>query len=146
MAFVSLGGRRDDGFGEPLILMHTFRQFHATEFAASILVSAPCRACKDRTDDHLHPETFAFQSHGDHRIGCCQFPVRADVCCLIKELRRDLIQYLPLERNTFGQDHVKCRDTVSCDHNDEVIVDVVNVAHLTMVNALLSFEMEIGMS
>ena len=144
VAFVSLCCRRDDRLGETLVLAHSIRQFYTTDLTYTFFVVTPSRTGEDGTDNHLHTESLALQSHGHHRVGGGQLPVGTYVCRCVKEFSCYLIEYLSLERNTFGQDHVKGRDSVSSDHHEQVVVDVIHVAHLSMVHALLSIKMEIG--
>mgnify|MGYP007059835657 CR=1 FL=1 len=107
VTFVSLCGRSDDWFWETLVLAHTLREFHATDFATTLLVFSPCATCKDRADDHLYTETFALQTNGDHWVWCSQLPVRTDVCRRIQELRSYLVEYLSLEWDAFWQHNVE---------------------------------------
>ena len=113
------------------------------DLAASVLVGTPCRSCEDGADNHFNFETFAVKAHGDHGVGCSQFPVGADVACCIEKLCCDLVQYLSFEWNALGQDNVECRDSVCCHHDDELVVDVVHVTHLAVIYTFLSVKMEI---
>ena len=108
MTLVGFGGRSDDRLGETLVLLHALRQFHATQFTASVLILTPCTSCQDAADDHLHTEALTLQTYGDHGVGGSQFPVRTDVTGGIQELSGNLVEYLSLERNTLRQDDVKC--------------------------------------
>ena len=144
VAFVGLGGRRDDGFGETLVFLHALGQFYTAELTASLLVFTPCRAGEYRADNHFHAETLALQTNSDHRVGGGQFPVGTDIRRLVKEFGGNLVEHLSFERNAFGQNHVESRNSVGCHHHHDVVVDVVNVAYLTVVNAFLSIKMEIS--
>ena len=82
-------------------------------------------------------------AYGHHRIGSSQFPVRADVGSCIQEFGCDLVQHLSFVRDTFRQDYVECRDTVCCNHHQYIVVDVVHIAYFTMIDTLLSWEIEV---
>ena len=146
VSFIGLSGGGDDGFGETLVLLHALGQSHAADFAASLLVFSPGRTGQDGADDHLHSESLAFQTDGDHWVGSGEFPVGADVGGGIEEFGCNLVEHLSLEGDSFGQDDVECRDAVGCHHHHQVVVDVIHVAYLSVVNAFLSFEMEVRLS
>ena len=143
VTLVGLCCGRDDGLGGALVLLHALGQLHAADLAASVLVGTPCRSCEDGADNHFNFETFAVKAHGDHGVGCSQFPVGADVACCVKKLCCDLVQDLSFEGNALGQDNVECRDSVCCHHDDELVVDVVHVTHLAVIYTFLSVKMEI---
>ena len=146
VTFVGLRRGSDNRLGETLVLFHSFGKLHATQLTAAFFVGSPCTTSEDRADDHLHAESFTLQSHRNHRVGSSKFPVGADVACGIQEFGGNLVEHLSLERNTLGKNHVECRDSVRSNHHHQVVVDVVDVSHLTMVNTLLTIEMEIGFS
>ena len=108
MTFVSLCCRSDDWLWEALVLLHSLRELNTTDLTATVLVVAPCRTCKDATDNHLNTESLALQTYSNLWIRSSQFPVRADVSCCVKELGSNLIQNLSLERNTLWQDNIEC--------------------------------------
>ena len=143
MSLVSLGCRSDDWLWETLVLAHTLWQFHTTDLATALLVFSPCATCKDRADDHLYTETLALQSYGHHRVGRSQLPVRTNVCCCIQELGCNLVEHLSLERNAFRQHNVECRDSVSGDHHEDIVVNVIHITYFSVVNTLLSIKKEI---
>lgn len=93
---------------------------------------------------HLHLERLAFETHGNHRVGRSNLPVGQNIGGSIEELGGYLIKYLPLIRYTFGQNHVECRDAVGGYHDQQIVVDVVNVADLAVINAFLTGKVEIG--
>ena len=145
MPFVGLCSWSYNGFGETLVFFHAIRQFHTAQFPTPFLIFTPSRASKDWTNDHLYTGTFTFQTYGHHGIGCGQFPVRADVGREVKKLGRNLIQYLTLKRDALGQDYVESRYSVGCYHHDFVAINVINIATFTMIHALLSSEVKIGL-
>ena len=144
MTLIGLGGWGDDRLGETLVLAHAIGQLHAAELPAAVLVLTPGRTCEDGADDHLYAESFAFQTHRYHRVGSGQFPVRTDIRCGVQELGCNLVQHLSFIRNTLGQYHIKRRDSVGCHHYKNVVVDVIDITHLTMIHTLLTIEMEIS--
>ena len=144
MTLICLCGRRNNRLRESLVLTHAVRQFYATELSATILILTPCRTRQDRADDHLYAETFAFQTHSYHGVGGGQFPVRTDIRCRVQELGGNLVQHLSFIRNTLGQYHIKCRDSVGCHHYKNIVIDVIDITHLTMIHTLLTIEMEIS--
>ena len=79
VTFVGFRRRRDDGFGETLVLVHALGQLHAAQFATAILIGTPSRAGEDGANDHFHAESLTLHTHGHHRVGGGQFPVGADV-------------------------------------------------------------------
>ena len=109
----------------------------------SCLIVAPCASGKIAADDHLHAEAFTFQTYGHHRVRSGKFPVGYDVGSRIKKFCRNLVEHLSLVRDTLGEDNVKCRDAVGCDHHHEVIIDVVDVTNFSVVHAFLSRKVEI---
>ena len=108
MTFVSLCCWSDDWLWETLVLLHSLWELNATDLTATVLVVAPCRTCKDTTDNHLHAESLALQTYSNLWIRSSQLPVRTDISSCIKELGSNLIQYLSLERNTLWQDYIEC--------------------------------------
>ena len=108
MSFICLCGGGDDGLGETLVLTHAFGKLHATDLAASVLIVAPCRTGQIATDNHFHTETFCLQTYGYHGVGGGKFPVGNDVGCGIQERCCNLVEYLSLERNAFGENYVEC--------------------------------------
>ena len=145
VTFVSFCRWSDNGFRETLVFFHTVRQTNTTNLTATILVFAPCRASEDRTDNHLYTEALTLQTYSDHRVGSGQFPVGADVTGGIKEFGSNLVEHLSFVGNSLRENNVKGRDAVCCYHNHQVIVDVVHVAYLTMIYALLSFKAEVSL-
>ena len=144
MAAVSLRSRCNDRLRETLVLAHAVGQLHSAELTASLLVGAPRTAGEDGTDNHLHTEALALQSHRHHGIGSSQLPVRTDVLRQTEELSRNLVEHLPFVGYSLGQHHVESRDAVGGHHHNEVVIDIVHVAHLTMVHTLLTLEMKIS--
>ena len=145
VTLVGLGGRSDDGLGETLVLLHAVGQLHTTQLTTAILVLTPGRASEDRADNHLHTETLTLQTHGDHGVGGSQFPVRTDVGSGIQELGSNLVQHLTLEGDALWQYDVESGDAVGGHHHHQVVVDVVHIAYLSVVHALLSIKMEISL-
>ena len=144
MTFVGLSCRSDDRLWETLVLLHSFRKFHATKFTAAFFIGTPSRTSEDRTDNHFYTEPFAFKTNCNHWVWSCEFPVRTDVGSCVKELGGNLIQYLSFEGYAFRQYNVECRDSVGCNHYDNIVVDVVHIAYLAMIHAFLSFKMKIS--
>ena len=145
VTFVGLRRWRYDGFWKTFVLLHTVGQFHTAQFPTSFLIFTPSRACKYRTNDHLHTEALAFKADGHHRVGRGQLPIRADVGRKVKKLGRYLVQNLPFKGNAFRQDHVESRYSVGCNHHDFIAVDVVHISNFTVIHTLLSSEVEIGL-
>ena len=145
MTLVSLCCRSDDWLREALVFLHSFRKLNATDFAASLLIGTPCWTGKNRTDNHFHTESFTLQTYCHHWVGSCKFPVGADVGGCIKELSCNLVQYLSLEWDALRQYHIKSGDSVGGYHYYDIVIDVIYVAHLTMVHAFLSFKMKISL-
>ena len=143
VTFIGLCRRGDDRLGETLVLFHAIGQFHTAEFTAAVLVLTPGRACENRTDNHLYTEALTFKTNRHHGVGSGQLPVGTDVCCGIQELCGNLVQHLSLERDTLRQYYVECRDTVSGYHHHQIVIDVVHIAYLTMIHALLSLELKV---
>ncbi len=146
MAAGSLGGGSDDGLGKALVLAHALGQTHAAQLAAAFLVGTPGTAGENAAYDHLNGEAFALETHGDHGVGGGQFPVGHDVGRGVEKLSSDLVEHLALAGNALGQDDVECRDAVGSHHHQDVVVDVVHVAHFAMINTLLTFKMKIGVN
>ena len=144
VTLVCLGCGRYDRLREPLVLPHSFGKLHSADAAAALFIFAPGRSGEYAAYDHLHAEAFTLQSDGHHGVGSGQFPVGAEVACGVEKLGRYLIEHLSLERDALGQDYVKGGNPVCSDHYHEVIVDVVNVAHLSVVHILLAFEVEVS--
>ena len=144
VTLVGLRGRRDDGLWEALVLTHSIGQTHAADLADTFLIVAPGRTRKDAADDHLHAETLALQTNGHHRVGRGQLPIGADVAGGIEELGGNLVEYLTFKGNALREDDVESRDAVGSHHHHEVVIDVVYIANFTVVNTLLSFELEIS--
>ena len=146
MSFVGFGGRSDDGLRKAFVLTHAIRQLYTALLTASFLIGAPCRTCKDGAYNHFDAESFAFQANCNHGIGCRKLPIGADISSSIEELCGYLVQNLPLEGDAFGKHDIECRYSIRGDHYNKVVVDVVNVADFTVVNILLSIEMEVSVS
>ena len=143
---IGFRGRSDDRGGELLVFFHAFGQLHAAEFAATVLILTPCGAGQIPTDNHFHAEAFAFQSHGHHRVRSGQLPVGYDVARGIEESGCNLVQHLPFEGDSFGQDHIECRNTVGGHHDHQFVVDVIHVAYFSVIYAFLSREVKISVS
>ena len=107
VTLVGLCSRGDDRLWETLVLAHTVWQLHTADLAAALLILAPCTTGEDRTDDHLHAETFALQTYGNHWVWSSQLPVWTDVCSCVQELSCNLIEHLSFERDTFRQNNVE---------------------------------------
>ena len=99
---IGFGCRCNDRFGETLVFAHTFGQFNTTQLALSVFIRTPSTTREDGTNYHLHPEPFAFKSHGNHRVGRSEFPIGADVACSIQKLGCNLIENLPFKGDAFG--------------------------------------------
>ena len=63
----------------------------------------------------------------------------------IKEFGSNLVEYLSFVGNSLWENNVKGRNTVCCYHDHQVVIDVVHVAYLTMIYALLSFKAEVSL-
>ena len=144
MAFGGLGGGSDDGFGEFLVLLHAFGEGHAAEHTVSGGVFAPCGTCQVATDDHLHGESLATVADGHHRVRVGQSPVGHDVGGRLEEVCGDLVDYLSLEGDALGKNHVEGRDTVGGNHGEQVVLDGVNVAYFSVVDGCLTGKVEVG--
>ena len=107
VTLVGLCSRGDDRLWETLVLAHTVWQLHTADLAAALLILAPCTTGEDRTDDHLHAETFALQTYGNHWVWSSQLPVWTDVCSCVQELSCNLIEHLSFERDTLRQNNVE---------------------------------------
>ena len=83
--------------------------------------------------------------HSKIGVGRSQFPVRTDVGGGIQELGCNLVQHLSFVGNALWQNYVKGRNTVSSHHDHQVVTNVVHIAHLSVVHALLSFKVEISL-
>ena len=101
------GSRGDDGFGELLVLLHSFGQLHTADFTDTAFVSAPCTAAEVTAYNHFYGESFTHHAYRHHRVGSSHFPVGADVGGGIQELGCNLVQHLSLERNAFRQYYVE---------------------------------------
>jgi len=134
---------RENRFGKTLVLAHAVGQGHAAQLAATLLILAPCRTGQNAADNHLHAESLTLEAHRHHRVGRRQFPVGTNVRGRVEKFGRNLVEHLSLVGNTLGQNHVKSGDPVGGHHDNQVVVDVVHVAHLTVIHAFLSFEMKI---
>ena len=143
MTLVSLGSWGDDRLGETLVLLHTVGQLHTAQLSATVLVLTPCRTSQDRADNHLHTEALTLQANSNHGVWSSQLPVRTDVGSSIQKLSGNLVQYLTLEGNTLGQHYVECRDAIGGHHDQQIVVDVVHIAYLAMIHALLSLELKV---
>ena len=145
VVFADLGfcRRGNDRFGETFVFTHAFRQFYTADFTHAALISTPCTSAEVAAYDHFNRKSLAHHAYGHHRIGSSQFPVRADVGSRIQEFGCDLVQHLSFVRDTFRQDYVECRDTVCCNHHQYIVVDVVHIAYFTMIDTLLSWEIEV---
>ena len=144
---MTLGGLRrggDDGLGELLVLDHALGHRHSADGALAGLVLAPCMSRQISPHDHFYFEWFATQPHGHHRIGSSHLPVRDNVRRSIQKLSGNLVQHLPLVRNTLWKNHVECRNTVTDHHHQQLIVDIVYIAHFAVIHTLLSGKFEIG--
>ena len=139
---LSLRSRRNNRRWELLVLLHTLRQLHATNFANPTLIGTPCTTTKIATNNHFHGEALAHHTHSNHRIGRSQLPVRTNICCSVQELSRNLVKHLTLKRNALRQNYIKGRNTVS-SHHSQTVAKVIHIAHFTMINTLLSRKMEI---
>ena len=144
VSLIGLCGGSDDGFGEPLVLTHAVGQLHSANLANTFLIIAPGRASENAANNHFHAEALALHSNGDHRVGCGEFPVGADVAGGIEELSCNLVEHLSLKWNAFWKDDIKGRYAVGSHHHHDVVVDVVYIAHLPVVHALLSSEVEVS--
>ena len=138
VTLVGLSRRGDDRLGEALVLAHTVGQTHSAYLANTFLIVAPCAAGEYAADNHLDPEALALQTYRHHGVGCGKLPVGADVGSGIKEACCNLVEHLSLEGYSLRQHHVESRYSVGCNHYEQVVVDVVNIAHLAVINAFLS--------
>ena len=145
MSCGSLGCRCDDRLRELLVLHHPFRHLHPADCTPACLVLSPRMSGQIPADHHLHFERLALVPYSDHRVRDCYFPVRKDVGCGIQELRRYLVEHLPLERDTFGEDHIECGNPVSGHHDEIFPADVIYITHFSCVFPCLPREMEISL-
>ena len=143
LANLGFSSRGDDGFGETLVLAHTFGKFHTANLANTALISTPCATTQITTDNHFDREAFTTDADSYHWIRRSQLPVRTDVRSRIQELGSNLVQHLSLVRNTFRQDYVESRDTVGSDHNQQVVIHAIYIADFAVIDTLLSGEIEI---
>ena len=141
----SLGCRRDDGRRELLVFLHTLRQTNAADFTDTTLVSTPCTTAKIAAHNHFYGESLAKQTYCNHGIGRSELPVGANVGGSVEELGSNLVEHLTLVRNAFGQNYVESRNAVSSYHH-QAVAEVINIAYLTMINTLLTGEIEISLS
>ncbi len=146
VASIGLGGGSDDGFGEFLILAHALGKLHAADFAHSGGIFTPCAAGEVAAYDHFHTESLGFLADGDHRVGSSELPIGNLGGGCIEEVCGNLVEHLALEGYALGEHDVKCRYTVGSHHYEESVVDVVDIAHLAMIEALLAGKFKIGRS
>ena len=139
----SLGRRGDDGGGELLVFLHSVGESHAAERTAASLVLSPGTAGEIAADNHFHAEAFTLQSDGHHGVGSGNLPVGDNVSSSIQELGCNLVQHLSLEGDAFRQDDIEGRDAVGGNHDQQVVVDVVHIAYLSMINTLLTGKVEV---
>ena len=138
--------RGDDRLRELFVFAHTFGQANTADFANTALVSTPCATAQVTAYNHFYRESFAHYAYSYHRVWSSQLPVGADVGSSVKELSGNLIQHLAFVRDAFGQNHVESRDAVGCYHDELFIVNVVNIAHFTVVHTLLTGKVKICFS
>ncbi len=131
---VGLGGGGDDGFGETLVLAQTLGEPDAADLACAGCIFTPCAAGKVSADDHLHTEAFAAYACRGHGVDFGELPVGDGVAGGVKEVVRNLVQYLTLERYALGKDNVEGRDAVGSYHDEDVSVDGVYVADLAVID------------
>ena len=139
------GGRGDYGFFELLMFAHSLGQRNTADGACPGLIVPPRAAGEVSADNHFDGKGFTFMPHGHHRVGRSNFPVRANISRRIQRLGRNLVQDLSFERDSLGQHHVKCRDTVRYDHDQVFVVDVIYVAYFAFVQRLLTVEVHVGL-
>jgi len=104
----------------------------------------PYRMSRQVTPDHhLNPDRLT--KHSDSHIGMRHqhFPVWYYILSRIKEVRSQLIQYLPLKRYRPGQDVVKGRNTIG-SHRHHDIIDIIDIPDFTTIKPGLAGEGEIG--
>ena len=139
----SFRSRSNDGFREFLVFAHSVRQLHAANFAYTAFVSTPCATTQVTAYNHFYRKTFTQYAYRYHWVRSSHFPVRTDVSSGIKEFSCNLVQHLSFVRNTFRKYYVKGRNTVGCYHDEFFAVDVVHIAHFSVVHAFLSRKVEI---
>ena len=105
-----------------------------------------CGAAEVSAHNHLNRIALAADAHRYHRVGRCLLPVGDDVGGRIEELRSNLIEDLPFEGDTLGQNHIECRDTVGSDHHETVIADEIHITYFAVVHPCLIGEREISSS
>ena len=144
VTLIGFGSRRDDRMREFFVLLHALGHRLTAKRSFAGLVLAPCMSRQISPHDHFYLEWFATQPHGHHRIGSSHLPVRDNVRRSIQKLSGNLVQHLPLVRNTLWKNHVECRNTVTDHHHQQLVVDIVYIAHFAVIHTLLSGKFEIG--
>lgn len=145
VAGVGLGGGGHDGAaGECLVFDHAVGETDAANLAGAGLIVAPCAAGEIAADDHFNSETFTLVTDGDHRVGAGELPVGDDVGGGVEEVGRNLVEHLTLVGDALGEDDVKGRDAVGGDHDHQVVVDSVDIAHFAVIDSGLPWEIVVG--
>src|SRR5687767_15491315 len=88
-------------------------------------------------DHHFNLERFAKMPYGNHGIGHRDHPVRHNILSSLKKFCGNLVQHLSLIGYSLRKDHVKSGNPVADDHDQEFSIDVVHIADLPLVIALL---------
>ena len=141
---IGFGSRSDNRLRKLLVFTHPIGHKYATKRAFSIAVLTPSMAGEITAHHHLHLERLTFETYGDHRIGSSNFPIGQNIGSSIEELGGYLIEHLSFIRDTFRQNHIECRNTVGSYHYQQIVVDIVNIADFTVINAFLTGKVEIG--
>ena len=145
VTLVGLGGRGEDGVGELFVFTETLGELDAADGARSGGIVAPCAAGQIAAHNHLYLKGFALKAHGDHGVWDGEFPVGDDVGGSVQEVCCHLVEHLPFGGDSFGEDYVEGGDTVRGHHDEEAVINVIDVAHLAVVNRFLSGEIKIGL-
>ena len=124
-----LGGRRNDGPVERLVLLHALRQGMTAEIAVSPRIMVPCRSGGDAgqvaADHHLDGNQAAFPGHEDIGVRHVDQVVLDDVASPVEPEGRGLVDNLALEGQR-AQHPVESGNPVG-GHDDPLAVQAIVV-------------------
>mmetsp|Transcript_43076 Transcript_43076/g.91817 ORF Transcript_43076/g.91817 Transcript_43076/m.91817 type:complete len:337 (-) Transcript_43076:191-1201(-) len=134
MAHLRLRRRGEKWRVELLKAVQAVRYTQATERTVALLIGSGHAAPKVTTHDELDHEILHLSLNDNVPIDILYEGVRHNVLRLREGPLANHVEELPLKRNQVGQDVVKCRHAVVCDHHDVFLmeVDIPDLAGLVL--------------
>ena len=144
MANRCFGGRSYNRIRKHIVFFHPFGHSNTADAAFSGFVFAPGMTAQVPADHHFHFKRLAHTANGNHWIGSGNFPIRNNVRSSIQKLGSYLVEHLPFVWNRTRQHHIKRRNTVAGNHDQQFVVDIIHIAYFADIQVFKSGKCKIG--